>query len=257
MVRRTARAAAVARPSPPGSAFTAAVSAITDAFGDPTRRRIYLFTRDHGGDAGVTASAVSAEVGVHPNVARHHLDKLAAGGYVEVIARPSDDERRAGRPSKRYVAVPHDVSFDTGVPVRSDDLVLALLGRALDRLPRPEAEAMAEEVGATYGRAMAAGLTGDALAAGQRSLRSAMQAVADALTAHGFAAHAEGRNDGLRIINDHCPFGTVATDHPVICAVDRGMVRGMLSALYGHDDDLAVATAASKARGDTICATAV
>ena len=48
---------------------------------------------------------------------------------------------------------------------------------------------MAEEVGATYGRAMAAGLTGDALAAGQRSLRSAMQAVADALTAHGFAAH--------------------------------------------------------------------
>ena len=75
------------------------------------------------------------------------------------------------------------------VPVRSDDLVLALLGRALDRLPGHEAEAMAEEVGATYGRAMAAGLTGDALAAGQRSMRSAMQAVADALTAHGFAAH--------------------------------------------------------------------
>jgi predicted ArsR family transcriptional regulator len=273
MVRRTARAAAesdVDRPAvvtatPPGSAFTAAVSAITDAFGDPTRRRIYLFTRDHGGDAGVTASAVASEVGVHPNVARHHLDKLAAGGYVEVAARSSGDDgngdrgptRKAGRPSKRYVAVPHDVSFDTGVPVRSDDLVLALLGRALDRLPRREAEAMAEEVGATYGRAMAAGLTGDTLAAGQRSLRSAMQAVADALTAHGFAAHAEGRNDGLRIINDHCPFGTVATDHPVICAVDRGMVRGMLSALYGHEDDLVVATAASKARGDTICATAV
>src|SRR5262245_179350 len=247
------------------AAFTATVSAITDAFGDPTRRRIYIYVRDHGADDGVTAAAVAAEVGVHPNVARHHLDKLAAGGYVEVVARPSGDEgtgdggaaRKAGRPSKRYVAVPHDVSFDTGVPVRSDDLVLALLGRALDRLPRPEAEAMAEEVGATYGRAMAAGLTGDALAAGQRSLRSAMQAVADALAAHGFAAHAEGRNDGLRIINDHCPFGTVATDHPVICAVDRGMVRGMLSALYGHDDDLAVATAASKARGDTICATAV
>jgi predicted ArsR family transcriptional regulator len=152
-------------------------------------------------------------------------------------------------------------AFDAGVPVRSDDLVLALLGRALDRLPRHEAEAMAEEVGATYGRAMAVGLTGDAIAAGQRSLRSAMQAVADALTAHGFAAHMAasdgGSPDALRIINDHCPFGTVATDHPVICAVDRGMVRGMLSALYGAGDDVAVATAASKARGDTICATAV
>jgi hypothetical protein len=35
------------------------------------------------------------------------------------------------------------------------------------------------------------------------------------------------------------------------------MVRGMLSALYGAGDDVRVATAASKARGDTICATAV
>jgi predicted ArsR family transcriptional regulator len=240
-------------------AFTAAVSAITDAFGDPTRRRIYLFTRDRGGHDGVTVAAVAHEVGVHPNVARHHLDKLAAGGYVEVVARAgaADGERRAGRPSKRYVAVAH-ADFET-LPVHSDDLVLALLGRALDRLPRHEAESMAEEVGATYGRAMAAGLTGDALAAGQRSLRSAMQAVADALTAHGFAAHmSSGRSGaGLRIINEHCPFGTVATDHPVICAVDRGMVRGMLSVLHGDDDDVAVATEASKARGDTFCATAV
>ena len=245
-----------------GPAFTAAVSAITDAFGDPTRRRIYLYARDRGGAEGVTASAVAAEVGVHPNVARHHLDKLAAGGYVGVVSPSGTAERRAGRPSKRYVAVA-TTAFDAGVHVRSDDLVLALLGRALDRLPDDDAEAMAEEVGATYGRAMAAGLTGDALVTGQRSLRSAMQAVADALTAHGFAAHmdsaavAEQRGTGLRIINEHCPFGTVATDHPVICAVDRGMVRGMLSALYGSGVDVEVATEASKARGDTFCATAV
>lgn len=247
------------------TAFTAAVSAITDAFGDPTRRRIYLYTRDGAGPEGVTASAVAAEVGVHPNVARHHLDKLAAGGYVEVVRRGTGGERRAGRPSKRYVAVAAN-AVDAGVPVRSDDLVLALLGRALDRLPRHEAETMAEEVGASYGQAMAAGLTGDALAAGQRSLRSAMQAVADALTAHGFAAHmaaveaGPAARAGLRIINDHCPFGTVANDHPVLCAVDRGLVRGMLGALYrdGDDVDLVVAgTSSSKARGDTICSTAV
>jgi predicted ArsR family transcriptional regulator len=141
-------------------------------------------------------------------------------------------------------------------PVRSDDLVLSLLGRALDRLPRDDAERIAEEVGEEYGRAMAERLTGDALASGRRSLRSAMHAVADALTAQGFSAHADGRDDRLRIVNDHCPFGDVATEHPVICAVDRGMVKGMLAALVeAGDTTVDVITESSVARGDTVCAT--
>jgi predicted ArsR family transcriptional regulator len=232
--------------------FTATVSAITDAFGDPTRRSIYLFVRDRGGDDGLTTAAVADEVGVHPNVARHHLDKLAAGGYLEVHTGKIAGGG-AGRPSKRYSAVADAV---TEFPVRSDDLVLSLLGRALTKLSPGEAEEMAEEIGAEYGRAMAAGLTGDALEHGHRSMRSAMQAVADALTAHGFAAHADSRNDQLRIINDHCPFGDVAIDHPVICAVDRGMVRGMLSELT--DDEIGdVTTESSLPAGDTFCSTAL
>jgi len=233
------------------AAFTATVSAITDAFGDPTRRSVYLYVRDHGGEHGATTSAVADEVGVHPNVARHHLDKLAAGGYLEVHTGKVPGGG-AGRPSKRYLAVADAV---TEFPVRSDDLVLSLLGRALTKLSPEAAEAMAEEVGAEYGRAMAAGMQGEALDQGQRSLRSAMQAVADALTAHGFAAHAESRNNELRIINDHCPFGDVALEHPVICAVDRGMVRGMLSELT--DGALDVTTESSFAAGDTFCTTSV
>ncbi len=233
------------------TAFTATVSAITDAFGDPTRRRIYLFVRDLGGAQGLTAAAVADEVGVHPNVARHHLDKLAAGGYLEVQTAKVAGSG-AGRPSKRYLAIADAI---TEFPVRSDDLVLSLLGRALSRLSPVDAEQMAEEVGAEYGRAMAAGLSGDAIETGHRSMRSAIQAVADALTAHGFAAHADNRNNQLRIINDHCPFGDVALEHPVICAVDRGMVRGMLSELY--DGELGeVTTQSSRPAGDTFCTTA-
>jgi predicted ArsR family transcriptional regulator len=208
--------------------------------------------RDHGADDGVTAAAVASEVGVHPNVARHHLDKLAAGGYLEVRSGRVVGGG-AGRPSKRYHAVADAI---TEFPVRSDDLVLSLLGRALELLSPTDAERMAEQVGAEYGRAMAAGLTGEALDVGHRSMRAAMQAVADALTAHGFAAHTESRNDRLRIINDHCPFGDVALEHPVICAVDRGMVRGMLSQLY--DGELGVITTeSSRPAGDTFCTTAV
>lgn len=232
--------------------FTSTVSAITDAFGDPTRRGIYLFAREES--AGVTATQVSERFGVHPNVARHHLDKLAAGGYLEVAVERAEGAG-AGRPSKHYRVSP-DAKVDlTGdVPVHSDDLVLSLLGRALALLPHDKAEAMAEEVGQEYGLAMAQGLTGADLASGQRSLRSAIQAVADALTAHGFAAHADQRNNQLRIVNNHCPFGAVAIEHPVICAVDRGMVKGMLTALYGVAD---VATMQSLPQGDTFCATSV
>lgn len=230
-------------------AFTATVSAITSAFGDPTRRSVYLFVRESS--QGVTAAHVAERFGLHPNVARHHLDKLAAGGYLDVaIERPEGGG--AGRPSKHYRPASQASPLD--VPVRSDDLVLTLLGRALERLPHHEAEQLAEQVGHDYGQALAVGLSGGDVAAGQRSLRAALQTVADALTAHGFAAHTDQRNDQLRIINQHCPFGDVAIEHPVICAVDRGMVKGMLSTLYGSTD---VATQASRPQGDTFCATTV
>jgi predicted ArsR family transcriptional regulator len=88
----------------------------------------------------------------------------------------------------------------------------------------------------------------------QRSVRNALHAVADALTAHGFAAHAEARGTELTIISEHCPFGSTAQQHPVICAVDRGMVRGMLEGLYGETRP---ATEASRAMGDDRCVTLV
>ena len=229
-------------------AFSAQVTAITSAFGDPTRRGIYLFARDHGD--GVTAAQVAGHFGLHPNVARHHLDKLAAGGYVEVAVERSEGGG-AGRPSKHYRAAADAAPLE--FPVRSDDLVLTLLGRSLSMLPREQAEAMAEEVGIEYGRTMAEALQGSSPAEGaQQSFRSALHTVADALTAHGFAAHADQRNNQLRIINNHCPFGDVAIDNPVICAVDRGMVKGMLKTLYG-DTDPAIET--SLPRGDQYCVT--
>ena len=230
-------------------AFTAQVSAMTSAFGDPTRRAIYLFVREH--ERGVTAAQVAEKFDLHPNVARHHLDKLAAGGYLEVNVERVHGAG-VGRPSKHYKTASTTTELD--FPVRSDDLVLSLLGKALAALPADTAHTLAEEVGQEYGRAMATSLTGSDAQAGHRSLRSAIQAVADALTAHGFAAHADQSNNKLRIVTSHCPFGDVAIDHPVICAVERGMVKGMLNSLYG---DTAPQTVGSLPAGDTLCITTV
>jgi len=246
-------------PTPLSAAdFSAAVTAITSAFGDPTRRDIYLWVRDSDRpDEGVTASEVAERFELHPNVARHHLDKLAGGGYLEVTsARVAGSG--AGRPSRRYSVCEPESALE--LPVRHDDLLVTLLGKALSLLPPAEAEAMAEEVGIKYGEAMAAAMGPSATSstdspetgAVQRSFRTALHAVADALTAHGFAAHAERHGDGLRIVSDHCPFGGAAIEHPVICAVDRGLVRGMLGALYGHAD---ASTSKSRPMGDDHCIT--
>ena len=68
-----------------------------------------------------------------------------------------------------------------------------------------QAEQIAHEVGAEYGRSLALQMApGEA----PRSLRSAMQSVAHALTAQGFAAHGGVAGLPNTIVRDHCPFGT-------------------------------------------------
>lgn len=226
--------------------FASAVTAITSAFGDPTRREIYLFA--HSSGAGVTASEVAERFELHPNVARHHLEKLAAGGYVEfTTTRPAGS---AGRPSKRYRVVAKGVQLE--IPVRNDEVIIRLLGRALGELGRDRAEALAEEVGIAYGMELAAAM-GDATVA-PKSVRTALHAVADALSAHGFAAHATREGDSMAIVAEHCPFGETAVENPVMCAIDRGMVQGMLANLYG---ETLVGVRSSRSKGDDVCVTSV
>jgi predicted ArsR family transcriptional regulator len=231
------------------TAFSSAVTAITNAFGDGTRREIFLAA--HESPEGLTASEVAERFGVHANVARHHLDKLVAGGYLDVVTgAPSG----VGRPSKRYRRPADAMPIPDEIPIKTDDLVLQLLGKALASMAPADAEAMAEEVGIDFGRALAATVSAGTVGSARRSLRAALATVAEALTAHGFAAHTERRGTQLRIVNHHCPFGDTAIEHPVICAVDRGMVKGMLTALYG-DASPEPELAASLPQGDRVCVT--
>jgi predicted ArsR family transcriptional regulator len=224
--------------------FSAAVTAVTSAFGDPTRREIYLAIRDS--KCGITAGEVAEQFDLHPNVARHHLEKLTAGGYLVVAVGRADGARAAGRPSKQYRV--SDLDHSLNFPPRRDDLLGTLLARALQTLPADQAEALAEEVGFDYGRSLA---TRMAPSEGQKSVKAALATVADALTAHGFAAHAESRGTSLTIVNEHCPFGDAAREFPhVVCAVDRGMIRGLMAGLYGETQ---VHFESSRPDGDDHC----
>ena len=224
--------------------FSVAVAAVAAAFGDPTRRDIFLHVR---AAPGVTATEVAATFSLHPNVARHHLQRLVDGGYlrVETGRNPSG----AGRPSKRYFCVEEELSL--GLMQRRDDLLMRLLGEAMRRLAPEEAEEMAALVGEEYGRSLAARMTPTE---GQRTVRAAMHVVAETLTAHGFAAHAEDRGDTTAVIAEQCPFGDASSTNPVLCAVDRGMVKGLLAGLCGSAAQHALPVIlSSRARGDEAC----
>ncbi len=226
--------------------FTAAVAAVTNAFGDPTRREIYLAVREQ--PDGATAAEVAERFSLHSNVARHHLDKLASAGYliVAIGARDPEASRPAGRPSKRYRAAPLETTLS--FPLHHDDVLSSLLARALDALGAGQAEALADEVGYEYGQTIAARMEPGG---GHRSVRAALGAVADALTAHGFAAHAEARGSELSIVSECCPFGETAQRYPhVVCALDRGMIRGMLARLHGETSPR---FEASRPEGDDHC----
>ena len=219
--------------------FTATVTSLTHSFGDNTRRKIYLYLRDH---PGATAGELSVHCDVHANVVRHHLERLSEAGYVTF-----DNVRKTtvGRPAKGYRVVDNSLVMDGSM--RRDALLVALLEMALERLGPEASEAMAHDVGVEYGRALA---SSSGNVESSRSVKTAMVSIAGLLTAHGFAARAEEHESEQSVVSDNCPFGSAAQHHPVLCAVDRGLIAGMLDGLGAGSSQV---TLTSRARGDDTC----
>jgi len=221
------------------SLFTATVTSLAHSFGDNTRRKIYLYLREN---PGATAAELSTHCDVHANVVRHHLERLTEAGYVTF-----DNVRKTtvGRPAKGYRVIDESLQMDGSM--RRDALLVALLEMALERLGPEASEAMAHDVGVEYGKTLASSVgTSDST----RTLKTAMASIAGILTAHGFDARLEESTDGQSVVSDNCPFGAAAQQHPVLCAVDRGLISGMLDGLGTARTQV---TLTSRARGDDTC----
>src|SRR5487761_1974371 len=175
------------------SLFTATVTSLTHSFGDNTRRKIYLYLREH---PGATANNLAQHCQVHANVVRHHLERLSEAGYVTF---DNVHKTTVGRPAKGYRVVDSSLVMDGSM--RRDALLVALLEMALERLGPAAAEQMAHDVGVEYGRDLAE-KSGTAESA--RSVKSAMSSIAGLLTAHGFAARAEENNAEQSVVSDNC-----------------------------------------------------
>jgi predicted ArsR family transcriptional regulator len=217
MAARESKETAMASARTTSAALQHALDQLTRALGDTTRREIFFWAREHGT---VTAPEVATRFGLHPNVARHHLDRLVEAGYLSL--EPHRERSHVGRPSKRYRAAREGTLLD-GIEGHTD-LLAALVGRLLDEVPAERAESIAYEIGRAHGAALAA-------ADGTRAplvASDGVRVVAEALRRSGFAPEQTGASV-LR--QDGCPFGDLVGQHPVLCATERGILDGLLEAL--------------------------
>lgn len=205
--------------TPASVAFNDELEALTSTLGDATRRGIYLAVR--GSPTSVTVSDMAAAFDIHPNVARHHLDKLVSDGWLQVTHRRRGQKTGpgAGRPAKHYEPTAKEVSVQ--FPERRHELLAELLVRTLERMDPERAGDIAEEIGREYGEQLAAtrapGVASDAL----------VHRVATAMLGLGFETTAGP--DGRTLVTSSCPFAGTADAHPeIVCRLDKGIVQGLI-----------------------------
>ncbi|HEY5651427.1 MAG TPA: helix-turn-helix domain-containing protein [Acidimicrobiia bacterium] len=200
------------------------ISDLTSALGDPTRRAVYIAIRES--PEPMNAADIAALFDIHPNVARHHLDKLAGDGYLDVAHRRPNGRSGpgAGRPAKYYTVSAKQI--DVHFPTHRHDVLSDMLVRIIDRIAPDNIKEVAEEVGAEVGRELA----GEIGSPDDTGYEGAVRAVVRAMTGIGFGVSSDVA--GQRLLMSHCPFGETAAAHPdVVCSLDRGMVAGLMGSL--------------------------
>ena len=119
------------------------ISDLTQALGDPTRRAIYIAVRES--PEPLTTSKVAALFDIHPNVARHHLDRLAHDGYLQVSHRRPAGGPGAGRPAKCYESTSKEVTVHFAP--RRFEMLTEMLFKVLEELEPENVAEVAEKVG--------------------------------------------------------------------------------------------------------------
>lgn len=198
--------------------FDQQIETITGALGDTTRRGIYVMLRE--AREPVTANQIAVVFDIHPNVARHHLDRLLSDEYIRISDQPVSTPT-AGRPAKRYEVTEKSVSVQYSA--RKYDRLAELLTKVVAALDDGRALEIAESVGHDYGVELA----GEIGLATDEGFEEAAMAVAQAMMGKGLGSSTDP--DQNRVVAQFCPLcTTVATQPEVVGRIDHGIVQGLL-----------------------------
>lgn len=198
--------------------FDQQIETITGALGDTTRRGIYVMLRE--AREPVTANQIAVVFDIHPNVARHHLDRLLSDEYIRISDQPVSTPT-AGRPAKRYEVTEKSVSVQYSA--RKYDRLAELLTKVVAALDDGRALEIAESVGHDYGVELA----GEIGLATDEGFEEAAMAVAQAMMGKGLGSSTDPAQN--RVVAQFCPLcTTVATQPEVVGRIDHGIVQGLL-----------------------------
>jgi predicted ArsR family transcriptional regulator/TusA-related sulfurtransferase len=197
-------------------------ASVARALGVPTRAGIYRRLRTEGRP--VSAREAAEMFGLHPNVARGHLDTLADAGLVVTGRRK---HQGGGRPAKVYVA--REQAEAPGAPPvpAGTELAVGILTQLARNLN--DGEERIELVAEEHGRRLVSATAGRAA---ERDFGAAAVVAVEALRAAfpearitqgvGETVNVEGLEVGLRLVGE--------ADGAIGDALARGLLRGALGA---------------------------
>jgi predicted ArsR family transcriptional regulator len=195
-----------------------------------------------------TAAALAERLELSPAAIRRHLDALVADGVLtESRPRPLP-QRGRGRPARVYALT------DAGraaFPHAYDDLATTALRYLRDTGGADAVVAFAEHRARTLAGVLETTVTR------RRGAEARAKAMADALTASGYASTTETIGNatgvegvqGVQICQHHCPVAHVAAEFPQLCEAETRAFERVLGTY--------VQRLATIAHGDGVCTTHV
>jgi predicted ArsR family transcriptional regulator len=216
-----------------GPAAAAAVPVSPDR---RTRDRVSQLLFERGA---ATAAELGAQLGLSPAAIRKHLDAMLADRLVEARDSRPIGPRRRGRPAKTFVLT---AAARDSFPHFYDGIATAALRWIAEHGgPQAVSDFAAAQVSPLEERCRAA-----LLSAGDDPLARA-EALAEALTAEGYAANATTIASGGQLCQHHCPVAHVAAEFPQLCDAETEVISRLIGT---HVQRLATI-----AHGDGVCTT--
>ncbi len=216
-----------------GPAAAAAVPVSPDR---RTRDRVSQLLFERGA---ATAAELGAQLGLSPAAIRKHLDAMLADRLVEARDSRPIGPRRRGRPAKTFVLT---AAARDSFPHFYDGIATAALRWIAEHGgPQAVSDFAAAQVSPLEERCRAA-----LRSAGDDPLARA-EALAEALTAEGYAANATTIASGGQLCQHHCPVAHVAAEFPQLCDAETEVISRLIGT---HVQRLATI-----AHGDGVCTT--